>query len=335
MPQSAFLRCSLPSRLSFILLVLAFGSVFARADSVSATISVSANPARIAANATIPGNVFVAHVGSCPPSFGPCISVINGTSVTQVKSLPSTPAGLAVTPDGTELWVCLPNQKRVIVYDLPSLNLHTFSGGGSNPIQVGPTPVGIAFDHNGKAFVTNSVGAGTVQAIQVSTGTNVNTFSVGSQPVGVVVASNTVFVANEGSNTVSYFSANGGAVGTINVGGAPFSVASSSSGSRVYVTNSGQNGAGGMSIIDVASKTVISSPATGNTPIGVTVLSSAGVDYVYVSNAPDSTVNKYDASGNLLQTLFVGTWPVGLAASGTSVYVPNEFSNSVSVISFF
>jgi DNA-binding beta-propeller fold protein YncE len=296
-------------------------------------IPVATNPVRAVVSPTDSNTVYVSHVAACPPLFTrPCISVITGNMVTQIKSVPSAPAGLAVTPDGQELWVTLPGQNSIAIYDLPSLALHNF-GTAPNPIPVGSVPTAVAFDLGGRAYVTNSTSSGTVKTILIATGVILSSTAVGSNPAGVVVASNTVFVTNEFSNSVSYFSAGGGPVGTIIVGGNPIYLARSSDGSTVYVANTAQS-TGGLSIINVATKAV-QSVATGNTPVGVAVLSSSGVDYVYVSNASDSTVNKYSAVGTLLQTIPVGTWPVGLVAAGGNIYVPNEFSNTVSGISFF
>jgi YVTN family beta-propeller protein len=324
----------LTARLSLALIAaLLFTSaaqLTARADGVTATIAVGANP--ISAAISPDGSlVYVSNNNSGS------ISVINAFTNTVVNTIftPSLPAGLALTPDGTELWVALGGANSVAVYDTSTLTLH--AGFPQNPIPVGSGPQNIAFKAGGgQAFVTNYF-SNTVSVIKVGSGLVTNTVSVGLNPLGIAVAFNsatgvnTVFVANYGSNTTTYFNPSSLVPNTIGVGAQPYGVAATPDGAEVYVTNSGSNN---MTRIDVASATVISTIATGTRPEGVVVRNSSAGFRIHVANNGSNTVMKIKPSGVILATVAVGANPVGIAAlpSGNLLYVTNAGSNTVSVI---
>jgi len=101
----------------------------------------------------------------------------------------------------------------------------------------------VAFKHNsGQAYVTNN-SSGTVSVISVASDTVTNTVTVGNGPAGITNAfdpvggTNTIFVANQNDNTVSYFHPSDLIVGTIAGAGSPVRHRFGTSGSVVYVTN--------------------------------------------------------------------------------------------------
>jgi len=78
-----------------------------------------------------------------------------------------------------------------------------------------------------------------------------------------------VYVANNGSNSVSVIDAAGNAVvATIPVGNVPYGIAVDPSGTRVYVANNGSNS---VSVIDAASNAVVATIPVGDGPVGVVV----------------------------------------------------------------
>ena len=97
-----------------------------------------------------------------------------------------------------------------------------------------------------------------------------------------------------------------------------------------YITNQNSNN---VSVIDIATNTVVATVAVGTNPEGVAV---NPVDArVYVANFNSNNVSVIDtASNTVVDTVVVGTGPLGVAVNpaGTRVYVTNYNSSNVSVI---
>ncbi len=97
-----------------------------------------------------------------------------------------------------------------------------------------------------------------------------------------------------------------------------------------YVAN---NSSGNVSVIDVATNTVVATVPVGANPNGVGV-NSAGTR-AYVTNGGGNTVSVIDSATNtVVSTIAVGTTPFSVAVNpaGTAAYVANFGANSVSVI---
>jgi YVTN family beta-propeller protein len=159
------------------------------------------------------------------------------------------------------------------------------------------------------------------------------TVPVGSDPFCVAVdpSTDTVYVTNNGSNTVSVIDgATKTVTATITVGGAPAGVAVDPSTDTVYVTNNGSNT---VSVIDGATNTVTATVNVGSDPEGVGV--DPKTNTVYVANARSATVSVIDGATNTVTaTVTVGSDPegVGVDPNTNTVYVANYESNTVSVI---
>jgi len=118
-------------------------------------------------------------------------------------------------------------------------------------------------------------------------------------------------------------------VATIPVGTSPVGVAVNSTGSTVYVTNSFDNT---VSVINVATNTVVGTVPVGNNP-GAVVVSG---NIAYVANQGSNSVSMINtSSNNVVGNLSVGAAPDALAVNpkGTALYVANAGNNDVSVIS--
>ena len=346
---------SLGSMIALMLLVVA-SQTRASADSVSQTFQLSAGstPQWVAVT---PDNstVFVTNSNQQTVS----VFSVSGNQISIIHTIKpgldlgmsnANPAGIGVTPDGTQFWICLPNLNKVAVYNIvPSFPFPTFTFRAS--VNVGLFPFAVAFKHNsGQAYVTNN-SSGTVSVISVASDTVTNTVTVGNGPAGITNAfdpvggTNTIFVANQNDNTVSYFHPSDLIVGTIaGAGSAPFGIASGTSGSVVYVTNiSGDS----MQVIDAnlhtitktvnnASCTIDKGVATTclQSPRGVTVISTVDGDRVYVANGTDNSVAKFKGVGVYKSKVSVGTTPMGVGStfSDTLIFCANQFSDSISVI---
>lgn len=213
------------------------------------------------------------------------------------------------------------------------------------------------------AGVLQSIGAPGADSAQIGAVGTVGTGTVGTEPFDVAVngATNTAYVTNFGSNTVSVLDTatcdgtdqtSCAPVGTANAVSAPRDVAVDDTTNTVYVVNSGAvegSGAGVLTVYNGAtcdattqsSCTSVAEPVVGDSPFGVAV--DAATNTVYVANENSNTVSVLDGATcdatnqsncSPVATVTVGSAPKGVAVDATTdtVYVANFTSNSVSVI---
>ena len=170
------------------------------------------------------------------------------------KSVPpvsaSWPEGLAVSPDGQTLVVALNQADQAAVVNLAT--------GGASFVQVGQYPAQVAFDPQGRAYVSNEY-SGTVSVIGLSGGAHVSATISGlggaqgdqgahpegmvadpSRPALYVAVTNrdSVAVINTSSDTVSQQVSVARPQGT---GAAPVSLAESPDGQTLYSADSGED----------------------------------------------------------------------------------------------
>ncbi len=130
--------------------------------------------------------------------FGGTVSVIDTATNNVIAIVPVgiNPCGVAVTPDGTKVYVV--NSGNYSVYDNYSVHDNTVSvidtatNNVTTNVTVGDGLLGIAVTPDGKsAYVTNSgyygVPGNTVSVINTSTNTVTATVSEGDRPYGVAV----------------------------------------------------------------------------------------------------------------------------------------------------
>lgn len=192
------------------------------------------------------------------------------------------------------------------------------------------------------AYIPNQ-SANTVSVIDLSDNSVIETINVGGSPTGVAmdVKGGYVYVSNFADGTVSVISIPfNGETTRIPVGNGPFGVVVSPGGEYVYVTNSQDDT---VSVIEGTS--VIETIAVGDNPLGIAVTPYS--EYVYVANNGDNTVTMIsheDDDGNVEFTieetidaedleLMEGPYGVAASADGSIVYVTNNVSDTVSVIS--
>jgi YVTN family beta-propeller protein len=142
-----------------------------------------------------------------------------GASDTVVSPIPigNVPVGLAVTPDGSTVYVANNASNTVSVINTGTNTVTTTIPGGSGPWGVAVTPDGST------VYVSNDIGS-TVSAIATATNTVTFTIPVGPSPFGVSVTpdGDVVYVANGGSNTVSVIAtATNTVTATVTVGSEP------------------------------------------------------------------------------------------------------------------
>jgi YVTN family beta-propeller protein len=170
---------------------------------------------------------------------------------------------VAVTPDGSKVYVTNLSGNTVSVIDTVTNTVVTTIPVGSAPFGVAVTPDG------GKVYVTNLSG-NTVSVIDTATNMVVGSpIPVGSGPAGVAITpdGSKVYVTNFNDDTVSVIAtASNTVVGVpISVGQQPYGVAVTPDGSKVYVANFSD---ATVSVIATASNTVVGVPiSVGSNPI--------------------------------------------------------------------
>ncbi|WP_198001408.1 YncE family protein [Nibribacter ruber] len=223
--------------------------------------------------------------------------------------LPKMPHNAAFNADGSELWVSQEDEHRsqVLVYNVGSWSLKntiqvgkglseiTFSSDGSRAyaantmdatvsvihpetksilatISVGKDPVGAWPAVNGYMYADNETDQ-TVSEIQVSTSTVTETINLGFKPgyVAYHPGQQELWVSDATNGKVVYYKkANGlwARQGAITTGADAHAIAFTKDGSTAFVTN---QGAGTVSVIQVASHAVTATIQVGKKPNGLVI----------------------------------------------------------------
>lgn len=161
----------------------------------------------------------------------------------------------------------------------------------------------------------------------------IRSVSVGDGPWGVAVDQDddTVYVSNQGENSISVIDGRSGSlVGTVGVGQAPVGVSVDQDDDTVYVANSG---AGNISVVDGRSLALTDDTvAVGANPLGIDVDQTD--DTIYVSDNGSTTVSIIDAKSGTRTTLSLGDQPFGvvLDQSDDTLYVTDFNDDRVSIV---
>jgi len=262
-----------------------------------------------------------------PDPYLNSVAVINTQTNTVVGAIQvgGGPAGIAVNPAGTRVYVTNAESSNVSVIDVATNTVMTTIPVGSYPYCVAVSPDGNA------AYVTNQQSQ-TVSVINTATNVVTSTINVGSSPWGITVSQDgtRLYLTNYLANTVSVVNLSTKNVTTIAIGANPIGIAISPDGNYVYAANFGSNT---ISVISTISNTVVATVPTGAAPMGVSVTPDG--QQIYISNSGSTTVSVIAAATNkITATINVGNNPEGISVSptGDAVYVSNTNGNSVSVI---
>jgi YVTN family beta-propeller protein len=314
-------RLTLYPLVAVLLIFGGIGQTAVKADTVIQSVAVGSTPIDVAVSPS-GDRVYVTNQGSNT------VSVIDTTTTPNtVIANVAAPAGsiltnLAVSPDNTKVFVVSQNTGILIL----STSGLTFN---ATPITVGTTPIDVAFDSSGRAYVTNYT-SWTVSII--GTGNTVTgTVNVHEGPRGVTVTnvsgSDRVYFACAGASNseVGYFAAGGGSVTHINVAGGAFFVAARPDGTKVYASLNVTNQTAS---INTSTNAVTTLNNSGGSPFGVAVAATPTGNRVFVADSNGTGISWEltrinSTTDAVLTPLTVTKKPKGVAANaaGTRVYV--------------
>jgi len=197
---------------------------------------------------------------------GDTVSVIDTTTNTITTTIAISggfpmPAGVAVSLDGTRVYVADSNNDTVSVIDAATNTVIA-------TITVGNSPVGVAVNPAGSRVYVGNAMDDTVSVIDTTTNTVVDTVTVGDGPGGVAVhpTGSRIYVTNAIDDTVSVIDTSFNlVVATVPVGFSPRGVAVHPDGTSVYVINATE---GSVSVVDAVTNTEVAILPVGFTPEG-------------------------------------------------------------------
>jgi YVTN family beta-propeller protein len=250
-------------------------------------------------------------------------------TVRSVLKVGQSPQGVAVSPDGTTIFVANVESRSLSMIDVvtPPLSL---------TIPMPGTPRYVAVSPDGRrAYVGMYTGDGGDSAVAVvdTAGKAVSTVVAGGpQPYALATSPNgDVFVPNHGASDVAILDGASLQFGTaVTVQPNPHGVAFAPSMNRAYTAN---HESSSVSVIDLASRAVVETVPVGRSPHSVAV--SPDGRLVASANYADATVTLIDtATSEVRATVPAGNTPQHLtfASDGRHLYVVNEDADAISTI---
>jgi YVTN family beta-propeller protein len=263
---------------------------------------------------------FVANGGSSTVSM---LNLANNT-VTGSVNISQRPGGVAVSADGSTVYVSSTSYRAVSVMNAASKSI-------SATIGVGGTPTQLALSPNGRVLYVVDQGSNQVSVIDTTSNVVVATIAVGNHPAAVAFSPDATksYVANMWSNTLSVIDASRSVLtGSIETQIAPSSVAVSPNG-HIYVAN---QGSANVSVHDVSGAVLAVIP---NLMSPVSVALTPNGNRLFVANETQNSIAVVDTSSNaVVANVAVDRVPVSVAvtADGSQVLVANMLGSNLSVI---
>jgi DNA-binding beta-propeller fold protein YncE len=172
-------------------------------------------------------------------------------------------------------------------------------------------------------------GSNTVSRVRASDARLLETWTGATTCFGVLVAMGKVFVTGDTSPGKLYQidpTQTAGAVTTLSSSLGAFPLGIAFDGQRIWTANSGTPGS--VSIITV-NPTTVTTVTTGFSHPRAILYDGANI---WVTDTGDFKLKKLNSSGAILQSVDVGGFPDFPAFDGTNIWVPNNLSNTVSVV---
>jgi YVTN family beta-propeller protein len=276
-------------------------------------------PATVAPQAAVPAE-----------PAAPTVAASTGSpTVRTVLKVGQSPQGIAVSPDGSMIFVANVESRFLSVINMVTPPL-------SATIPMPGTPRYVAVSPDGhRAYVGMYTGDGADSAVAVVDTASKAVSSVvasGPQPYALATGPNgDVFVPNHGASDVSILdSANLKFGPAVTVQPNPHGVAFAPSINRAYTANHESNS---VSVIDLASNTVVDTIPVGHSPHSVAV--SPDGRLLAAANYADAAVTFINTATNKVTgTNPAGTTPqhLAFAADSRHLYVVNEDADAISTI---
>ncbi len=250
------------------------------------------------------------------------------------------PEGLAVRPDGSQVWVANRNDDAISIIDratekviatVPLKKKGASKGKGSQETKIGEKPVAVAFSSDGQyAYVAGRNSNNLIVLDALSAAANpanaiLGHVQVGNKPVALAVnhSAGLVYVANRSGDEVAVVDVSNPSAPLLkakaSVGEEPEGAALLHDGNKLYVTNSDSNT---VSVLLVGAAPIyldlIKTIAVGKKPSGIAVTPPGSFDnqpYAYIANREDNTVSVIDTTTDqVIAVIPVGKGPKGVAA---------------------
>ena len=144
------------------------------------------------------GVVLAVLLGVLATGPSPASATGDSFSVIAAVTVGTNPRGVAVSPNGSRVYVTNLDSNSVSV-------INTSNNTAVATVAVGANPRGVAVSPNGSRVYVTNAGEDSVSVINTSNNTVIDTVTVGSGPRGVAVSPNgsRVYVAIADSNSVS------------------------------------------------------------------------------------------------------------------------------------
>jgi YVTN family beta-propeller protein/cysteine-rich repeat protein len=214
------------------------------------------------------------------------------------------PWGVAIHPQGTEVWITNRKGGTVSVIDVATRRV-------AARIPVGRVPLGIAFDPTGARAYVTSYGGNRVDVIDTASRKQIARFAVDRGPSAVAFdpSSDTLWITSYGADTVLALDPTTADVrARLKVGRKPTQLAIDAPRGQLYVPSFG---AGRVTVIDLARRTEVATIRTGRKPFGVAVDPARA--RAYVSNAGQDTLTVIDTITNrVIERRRVAPGPLGV-----------------------
>lgn len=270
-------------------------------------------------------------VGPAAPSFANAFDF----ATSKVVGVGNRPEGLALKPDGSQVWVANRNDDSISVIDratdtvvatVPLKVLEPSKGKGKpKEKEIGKKPVGIAFSPDGNYAYVAGRNSDNLIVLHTMTQAILASIKVGNKPVALAVAPDgkKVYVANRSDNNVAVVDVSNPSVpvllAQIAVGEEPEGIAILPDGTKLYVSNSESHT---VSVLQALSGpphlSLMSNIAVGREPSGIAVTRPGSFidgDFVYVANREDNTVAVIDTTNDtVVAVILVGKGPKGVTA---------------------
>jgi gliding motility-associated-like protein len=266
------------------------------------------------------------------------VTVINAQTHIAVATIPvgALPAGVAVSPDGTKVYVTN-NNNRTIGLEVGSVSvINAVTNTVSSVVTVGNNPIGVAVGPDGKnVYVANSTG-NFVSVIDAATNTVVRQISGVSGALSIVASADgeQLFVAADGSNGGRFYiiqTSNGQILYSLPIPLKPAGIVATPDSKRVYITNSYSNQ---VSVVNVETQAV-SSITVGNSPYGIAISPDGKTVYVANSDNASKSISIINTDYDLVTaTISVPGQPFGVSVNpnGEELYISCSAPNGAFVM---